>query len=186
MTEAASAGRPPPELLKPGSPLWPDLKFSGARLPAKSQAPNLLRPSAPLSLGLKYWGPAPRFSRTPSFWDLAPRKARPQVFCGPAPRSRRTTSLGGLRPGSPLWPGPKSLMRPGAPLSPGLTEKTRYKPAWFTSDDEVSQRSFLESLGAWQRPRAALDRGQVTCGSAAGRCAARRPGRRSAVSGPRW
>src|SRR5579863_7032478 len=38
-------------------------------------------------------------------------------------------------------------MRPGAPLSPGLTEKTRYKPAWFTSDGEVSQRSFRGSRG---------------------------------------
>src|SRR5690348_8087845 len=52
-----------------------------------------------------------------------------------------------MRPGAPLSPGPKSLMRPGAPLSPGLTEKTRYKPAWFTSGGEVSQRSFLASRG---------------------------------------
>src|SRR6516225_4903960 len=33
-------------------------------------------------------------------------------------------------------------MRPGAPLSPGLTEKTRYKPAWFTSGSEVSRDLF--------------------------------------------
>src|SRR6266704_980294 len=39
-------------------------------------------------------------------------------------------------------------MRPGAPLSPGLTEKTRCKPAWFTSGGEVSLRIFWASRGA--------------------------------------
>ena len=210
-----------PSLLGSGSPLWPDPRSSGTWLPAKP-GPMLSEAQRPAFAGPQVlWGPAPRFRRTPSLWDLAPRFGQAPSYCGPAPRCRRATSLGGYEARLPALAGPHtSLMRPGAPLSPGLTEKTRHKPAWFTSGGEVSQRFFRASRGpagrrsrapsagvpaarprtGWhgaarpaggrpRRPRApsgAPAGGKVTWGSAAGRCAARRPGRRSAVSGPRW
>ena len=213
MTEAASAGRPPPGLLRPGSPLWPGPKFLKARLPAfagplrylgsgsplwpdpkcpgtwlpaKARPQAVLRPSALQSPGLKIFGVRlPAVAGPQASWDLAPRCSQAPSFCGPAPRCRRTTSLGGYEARLPALAGPQVPMRPGAPLSPGLTEKTRYKPAWFTSGGELSQRSFLASRGPIRGPAQPLIRA-VTWGSAAGRCAARKPGRRSAVSGPRW